>query len=197
MWLLMIFWKSLRGLWRLVIGLVIGVILYVITFTTPELEWIFNGVHQFAAGLHGWLSEQQWFSAYQKWDYLVKPADRLPLILYVLVGRFIWLLLEAMFITFPLWLINRQKRPPATPLGHNEAAVAASVSAAQSAPATPPSQGTGLETAIDRVADEGVGAVSEKVASHLEGLGNDEEAAKLERSIDQALDRIKHVEEQK
>ena len=112
MWFLLIFWKSFRGLWRLVIGLVIGVILYIVTFTNPSLEWIFNGVFHFSHSIVNMLNEQSWFAQYEKWNNLVKPGDRLPLILYVLVGRFIWLLIEAIIFTFPHWLFvgrNRKK----------------------------------------------------------------------------------------
>ncbi len=217
MWLMAIFWKSLRGMWRLVIGLIIGVIMYVMTFTTPGLEWIFNGVHAFAQDIHTWLSAQDWFSSYQKWDYLVKPADRLPLILYVLVGRFVWLLIEAALFSFPAWLVFGRKASP-TPLGTNgipmayldEAAptaatqkvvpavmaAAAEQASSKTVPtqAPPVQQGTGLETAIDTanvpdVPAEALASIAtSKLAVGLDGL--QEKAGNLERSIDATLERI-------
>ena len=118
MWFMLILWKTFRGMWRLVIGLIIGVVLYVITFTTPSLEWIFNDVYAFSNAIVSWVSEQSWYPKYEKWDHLVKPGDRLPLILYVLVGRFIWLMFEAILFTFPYWLFigrNKQKKTANSP----------------------------------------------------------------------------------
>ncbi len=166
MWLLMIFWKTFRGMWRLVIGLIIGVVLYVITFTTPNLVWIFNGVHEFAQNGHAWLSAQHWFSAYQKWDYLVKPADRLPLIIYVLVGRFIWLLFEAVFITFPHWLLFNSKKQKKTvestdsvpdvekaAVLDSNASASSSETPASSAQGKPVASGVNLERHIDKTSE--------------------------------------------
>jgi hypothetical protein len=199
MWLLMIFWKSFRGMWRLVVGLIIGVVLYIVTFTNQNLVWIFNDVYTFSNFLVDWLSQQDWFDQYEKWNNLVKPGDRLPLIIYILVGRFIWLLIEEIIFVFPYWLMfGRQKKNSAvaggpggpssqnTPPSSQKTPAAQAQMAMASVPTVPQARPAPIAGAVNGVA-------SDKPVIGLDAL--DREAGDLERSIDEALERIKHVGE--
>lgn len=217
MWFMLILWKSFRGLWRLVVGLIIGVILYIYTFTTPGLEWIFNDVYAFSNYIVGWLSEQSWYPQYEKWDHLVKPGDRLPLILYILVGRFIWLMFEAILFTFPIWLFNgrnKQKKTanspelaPMTPERGVRASDASSARGSSSArDGMAPVMGhSGVDnTSLQQVAAPAAAIAASALARQQQAdtsLPNghvqpSETSENLERSIDEALRRIKKVGEQ-
>ncbi len=211
MWFLLILWKSFRGLWRLVVGLIIGVILYIYTFTTPGLEWIFNDVYALSNGILSWVSEQSWYPRYEKWDHLVKPGDRLPLILYILVGRFIWLMFEATLFTFPHWLFigrNKQKKTANSPeITSNTPKRGARRSDAASTKdgMTPVLGHSGVDTAsLQQVAAPAAAIAASALAREQQGdssLSNEhaqpgETSENLERSIDEALQRIKKVGEQ-
>ena len=211
MWLLGGFWKVLKGFWRLLVGLVIGAVLYVWMFFNYKEFW--ENTHRQVTYFMDWVVQQPMAAEYSQWNTLLNMDDKLTFALYVMAGRIIWLLVESIVITFPVWLVfGRQKNgASSTPLGQNAAAVAA-VPQAQNlvqnsapipapvqqvvtpVPGGPPHQGTGLEDAIDKVADTGVAPVGNKVALGLEEL--DENAGDLERSIDEALERIKHVGDQ-
>ncbi len=211
MWFLLILWKSFRGLWRLVVGLIIGVILYIYTFTTPGLEWIFNDVYAFSNAIVGWISEQSWYPKYEKWDHLVKPGDRLPLILYILVGRFIWLMFEAILFTFPRWLFvgrNSQKKTakspglaPIAPKGGNRRSDVAPARGGMA----PVMGHSGIDdTTLQQVAAPAAAIAASALARERQTEtpqlnGHDqlpETSENLERSIDEALQRIKKVGEQ-
>lgn len=197
MWLLMIFWKSFRGMWRLIVGLIIGVILYIVTFTNQNLVWIFNDVYTFSNFLVDWLSNQEWFDQYEKWNNLVKPGDRLPLILYILVGRFIWLLIEEIIFVFPYWLMfGRQKKNSAVAGGPGAPSSQNTPPSSQKTPAAQAQMATASVPTIPQarpapIAEAVNGVASDKPVIGLEAL--DREAGDLERSIDEALERIKHV----
>ena len=221
MWFLLILWKTFRGMWRLVIGLIIGVVLYVITFTNPSLVWIFNGVHGFSNELITLLSEQSWFGQYEKWNNLVKPGDRLPLILFVLVGRFVWLLFEAILFTFPLWLFNgrnKQKKtansPELAPIAPENSSVTSAAPSVREgmAPVMGHSSGdkAGLQSVAAPAAVIAASAMAGQQKANQETASQEEvnkdlvnghdrhvaEGEDLEQSIDEALARIKQVGEQ-
>ena len=206
MWFLGGFWRVIKGFWRLLVGLVIGAILYVWMFFNFKDFWELT--HRQVTYFMDWVVTQPMAADYSQWNTLLNMDDKLTFALYVMAGRIIWLLFESIVFSFPMWLLfGRQKNGAgSTPLGQN-AAVVAAVPAAQNlaptmAPAEghqaaapvsngPPPQGTGLEVAIEKVVDTGVAPVGNKVALGLEEL--DENAGDLERSIDEALERIKHV----
>ncbi len=210
MWFMLILWKSFRGLWRLVVGLIIGVILYIYTFTTPGLEWIFNDVYAFSNGLVSWVSEQSWYPRYEKWDHLVKPGDRLPLILYILVGRFIWLMFEAALFTFPHWLFVGRNKQKKTANSQELAPIAPKRGARRSDAAstkdgTAPVMGhSGVDNAsLQQVAAPAAAIAASALAREQQGDSSlskghaqlDETGKNLERSIDEALQRIKKLDE--
>ena len=229
MWFMLILWKSFRGLWRLVVGLIIGVVLYIYTFTTPGLEWIFNDVYAFSNAIIVWVSQQSWYPEYEKWDHLVKPGDRLPLILYILVGRFIWLMFEAILFTFPHWLFigrNKQKKtansPELAPIAPERRARASDIASGRGGSSVKDGMAPVMgHSGIDKASLQQVAAPAAAIAASA--LAREERAdapqsaeaplsadaplsnghvqpgessENLERSIDEALQRIKKVGEQ-
>jgi hypothetical protein len=104
MWFLYIFGRALLGMWRLMIGLFIGLVLYVYMF------WVYKDTWQ---ALQDWGSEfmrslltTPWTSGYLQWSTLLHLDDKLVFALYILAGRIIWLMLEGAFFTFPYWLFR-------------------------------------------------------------------------------------------
>ncbi len=108
MWLLGGFWRVFRGFWRLLVGLVIGAILYVWTFFNYKVLW--EDIHHRVTNFMEWLMVQPMLADYSQWSTLLNMDDKLTFALYILVGRTIWMLVESIFITFPFWLLfGRQK----------------------------------------------------------------------------------------
>lgn len=201
MWFLGGFGRILRSMWRLLIGLVIGAVLYVWLFF--EYKHVWEGTHKQVTHFMDWLVSQPMLAEYSQWSTLLNLDDKVTFALFIMVGRIIWLFIEALLFAFPRWLIFG-RGPKTTPLGGNDGipqrylddvTPQAATAVPAAAMAAPGQQGTGLESAIDKVADKGMKVVSEKVASGLEGLGNDAEAAKLERSIAQTVELVKPAEE--
>ena len=172
MWFLGGFWRVLRGFWRLLVGLVIGAILYVWMFFEYKVVW--QTIHHQVTDFMNWLVSQPMLTEYSQWNTLLNMDDKLTFALFIMMGRILWLVVEAILFSFPRWLIfGREDKT--TPLGENgipmayldnvapmpagvQKAVATVVPVATAAELArvvlpsqqPPSQqGTGLETAID------------------------------------------------
>ncbi|MCF6198919.1 MAG: hypothetical protein L3J67_05890 [Hyphomicrobiaceae bacterium] len=161
MWFFSGFWRLLLGFWRLLVGLVIGAILYVWMFF--EFKHVWQGIHHQVNYFMEWLVSQPMLLEYSQWNTLLNLDDKLTFALFIMMGRIIWLVIEAVLFSFPRWLIFGRSSNP-TPLGENgipkayldvEAPVVSAAAVAQAAnPASPSQQvpvqqGTGLETVID------------------------------------------------
>ena len=169
MWFVIGLRRVFLGFWRLLIGLVIGVILYVYTFL--YYDGLFTGVHDFTRDVVSWVKVQPSLAEYSKWNEILKIQDKLAFALYVLFGRFLWMVFESIFLTFPYWLIFGRSKEKKT------------VKSADYAQAGAPVQmGT---------AHLGAAAVGGSLSLGADDL--EENAENLERSIDEALDRIKNV----
>ena len=199
MWFFSRFLGLVRGFWRLLVGLVIGAILYVWMFF--EFKDVWQGIHHEVTSFMEWLVSQPMLLEYSQWNTLLNLDDKLTFALFIMMGRIIWLVIEAVLFSFPRWLIFG-RAANTTPLGENGipttylddavpsavavpkavATVVPVAAAAQVAGAVPPSQqpasqqGTGLETAIDTAnvpvvsADVLAGATSTKLAAGLDDL---------------------------
>lgn len=108
MFLLMAIGRTLLGMWRLMIGLAIGMVLYVWMFFSYKEYWeqIQNALYNFMQ----WLMGQSWLSDYSQWNTLLHLDDKLAFALYIVVGRLLWLAFEGVFISFPYWLVAGRHR---------------------------------------------------------------------------------------
>ena len=166
------------------------------------------------------------FAEYAQWNTLLNLDDKLTFALFIMMGRIIWLIIEAILFSFPRWLIFGRS-DKTTPLGENGipttyldsgtpmptavpkavATVVPVAVAAQVASAVPPSQqppaqqGTGLETAINtaNVPVVPAEALASATSSKLAaGLdGLQVKAGNLESAIDQTLERIDTIGDRK
>ncbi len=215
MWFFGGFWRLLLGFWRLLVGLVIGAILYVWMFFEFKDGW--QAIHHKMTEFMDWLVSQPMLADYSQWNTLLNLDDKLTFALFIMMGRILWLVIEAVLFSFPGWLIFGRKGST-TPLGENGIPTAyldetARPAGGQKAAATvvppvaeqtsspkgptqtaPAQQGTGLENAIDTANVPDVPAealariATSKLAVGLDGL--QEKAGNLERSIDETLERI-------
>nr|WP_321459125.1 hypothetical protein [uncultured Cohaesibacter sp.] len=96
MMLLRLFGITLVGFWRLIIGIILGTILYIYCFLYQEQ--IYTNVHAFSRNAIDWLDHQPYILAYAKWFELLKIDDKLSFALYVLFGRLAWMLLESIWL---------------------------------------------------------------------------------------------------
>ncbi len=212
MWFLGGLWRALRGMWRLLIGLVIGAVLYVWVFFTFKDLW--ENTHHQVTKFMDWLVQQPLLADYSQWNTLLNLDDKLTFALYIMVGRLIWLVIEDVFFVFPHWLIfGRQKKNPDSgaiagadiKMGGSspaKAAVAAVTAGAVAADAS--GEGGGSAPNIQQLQAEaqalssqpatGLVAAMEKAATGELPAGSkelDRNVDNLERSIDQALEQIR------
>ena len=210
MWLFGGFWQILRGFWRLLVGLVIGAVLYVWLFFEQKDLWI--DIHHKTNGFMEWLASQPLLSEYSQWNMLLHLDDKLTFALFILVGRIIWLMIEAVLFSFPHWLIFG-RGAKTTPLGENGIPLAYLDEGAEKIPMVAPRPAVAAPVAPQKPADTGLKATidsgnvpavppeamaeakSSGLAGSLDGL--QDKAGELERSIDQALERIDQPGDQK
>ncbi|WP_321446590.1 hypothetical protein [uncultured Cohaesibacter sp.] len=93
MLLLRLFGVTLVGFWRLIIGIILGTILYIYCFLYQEQ--IYTSVHAASRIVIDWIDHQPYILAYAKWFELLKIDDKLAFALYVLFGRLAWMLIES------------------------------------------------------------------------------------------------------
>ena len=107
MWFLSIFGRVFAGFWRLFLGLIIGFIFYIWLFLEYKVYWeqIEDGAHTFMK----WLVSQPYLSEFSQWSTLLNLDEKLAFALYIVVGRMIWLVIEAVIIKFPYWVYKATK----------------------------------------------------------------------------------------
>ena len=93
MLLLRLFGVTLIGFWRLIIGIILGTILYIYCFLYQEQ--IYTSVHTASRIVIDWIDHQPYILAYAKWFELLEIDDKLAFALYVLFGRLAWMLIES------------------------------------------------------------------------------------------------------
>ncbi len=181
MWFLGGFWRVLKGFWRLMVGLVIGAILYVWMFFSYKEIW--GKVHHQTTSFMEWLVAQPMLVEYAQWNTLLNLDDKLTFALFIMAGRIIWLLIESVVITFPLWLVfgrREQKKTaesaPIAPVAEKNASVA---------PDTPPLPKQGIPPAQNFSSVEiippgamAIGETSRDVSAKVE-FGIEEELKKV------------------
>jgi hypothetical protein len=101
-------WRVLRGFWRLLIGLVIGAILYVWMFFEYKDFW--ENVHHQTTRFMDWLVAQPMLTDYSQWNTLLNLDDKLTFALFIMGGRIVWMIVESIFISFPYWLIIGRRK---------------------------------------------------------------------------------------
>jgi len=105
MWFLWTFFNTIRGFWRLLVGLAIGAFLYVWTFFYYKDLW--QGLHRWTSDFMEWMASQPMFSEYSQWNMLLHLDDKLTFALYIVIGRLIWLVFEAGAFRLPYWAYRR------------------------------------------------------------------------------------------
>lgn len=86
------FGRTIAGFWRLLIGLLLGIILYIYTFLCQEE--VFTAVHDFTRELINWIKVQPQMITYAKWDEFLGIDGKLAFALYILFARLVWLFFE-------------------------------------------------------------------------------------------------------
>ena len=190
MWLMIGLRRVLLGFWRLLVGMVIGAILYIWMFFNYKSEW--EDIHETMHDFLGWLMSSSYLADYSQWNTLLNLDDKLAFALFIMVGRIIWLMFESIFISFPYWLIfGRGQDGGSSGGGRSMTLEQKSQAAAQ-----------GLSDKLIQSASAGATVIPAALATApasavsvgLEELG--ENANHLEHSIDDALERIKNVSPQ-
>lgn len=104
MWLLYVLGRTFRGAWRLFVGLILGLMLYVYMFLSHKEMW--QQIHDGGADLMRSLFTMPALSDYLQWNTILHLDEKLIFALYILVGRMIWLLIEEALFVFPYWLFR-------------------------------------------------------------------------------------------
>ena len=85
--------QTLAGFWRLMIGIVLGTMLYVYCFLYRET--VFTTVHLWTRDAVDWIEAQPYLMDYSKWYELLKIDDKLAFALYVMFARLVWMFFES------------------------------------------------------------------------------------------------------
>lgn len=76
--------------WRMVIALLLGLLLYVYVFVNHD--GVYNSIHGACNAVASWFFDL--IGAYAKWKNLLQIGDKLVFMVFIVVGRIIWLLFE-------------------------------------------------------------------------------------------------------
>jgi hypothetical protein len=94
--------RLIRGFWRLIIGLVIGAFIYVWMFFYYKDLW--QDIHHKTTQFMDWVMSYPMLAEYSQWYTLLDLDKKLTFALFIMAGRIVWLLIESVFFTFPIWL---------------------------------------------------------------------------------------------
>ena len=206
MWLMVMFRRVLLGFWRLLIGLVIGAVFYVWMFFNFKSQW--ESIHVYTHDFLSWMVTNPYLAEYSQWNTLLNLDDKLAFALFVMVGRLMWMVFESIFISFPYWLFigrNRQKKtansPELAPIAPKRGARASDASSARGDSSARDGMAPIMgHSGVDNASLQQVAAPAAAIAASAlarEGHAEPVETSEnLERSIDEALQRIKKVGEQ-
>ncbi|MCP4934480.1 MAG: hypothetical protein GY927_09820 [bacterium] len=209
MWLWIGFRRVLVGFWRLLIGIVIGAVFYVWMFFNYKQQW--ESIHEYTHDFLSWMVTSPYLADYSQWNTLLNLDDKLAFALFIMVGRIMWLMFEAVLFTFPLWLFNgrnKQKKtansPELAPIAPKRGGRGSDAASVRDGTAPVMGHSGADNTSLQHVAAPAA-AISASSMAREEQAGSTlpngqvqppETSENLERSIDETLQRIKKIGEQ-